>query len=91
MNVPTYFNAVKTEFEEVLTILASRKLSQNPNRDQEEIEHILLWLGDLAIVYISKLNYGKETISMEVCFPELKNLECLSHKIGTGYTSIPPF
>lgn len=28
---------------------------------------------------------------MELSFPELKNLECINQKIGTGYSSLPPF
>lgn len=66
-------------------------MAQNPKKDREEIDHIILWLGDIVVLYISKINSGKEAITVEAYFPELKNLECLSHKIGTGYSPLPPF
>jgi hypothetical protein len=44
-----------------------------------------------VLVYANKLNVGKSAINLEVYFPDLKNLECLSHSISKGYTSLPPF
>jgi len=52
---------------------------------------VVLWVGDIVLVYVNKLNSGKDAMNLEVYFPDLKNLECLSHKIGKGYSSIPPF
>lgn len=43
------------------------------------------------VVYVNKLNTGKEGINLEVIFSELINLECLTHQIGKIYTSLPPF
>lgn len=82
---------VKSDFEEALKAYAKKELNKTQKREKEEIDHIVLWLGDIVIVYIDKLNSGKEDISIEVNFPALNNLECLSHKIGSGYSSIPPF
>jgi hypothetical protein len=71
--------------------IAKKKLSEDKNADKDEIEHKVLWMGDIVVIYINKLNTGKEVINMEVNFPDLNNLECLSHKISRGYTSLPPF
>ena len=48
-------------------------------------------MGDIVVIYINKLNTGKDAINLEVNFPDLNNLQCLSHKINRGYTSLPPF
>ena len=71
--------------------ITKKKLSEDKNADRDEIEHKVLWMGDIVVIYINKLNTGKEAINMEVNFPDLSNLECLSHKISRGYTSLPPF
>ena len=71
--------------------ITKKKLSEDKNADRDEIEHKVLWMGDIVVIYINKLNTGKEAINMEVNFPDLANLECLSHKISRGYTSLPPF
>lgn len=75
----------------MLKAYAKKELSLHKDANRDEIEHIVLWLGDIVIVYINKLNSGKETITTETYFPELKNLECISDKIGTGYCSLKPF
>ena len=71
--------------------IAKKKLKEDKNANRDEIEHKVVWLGDLVLIYINKLNTGKEAINMEVNFPDLTNLECLSHNINRGYTSLPPF
>lgn len=48
-------------------------------------------MGDIVVIYINKLNTGKSVINLEVHFPELTNLQCLSHEIKIGYNSLPPF
>lgn len=50
-----------------------------------------MWMGDIVVIYINKLNTGKDAINMEVNFPDLNNLQCLSHNIHRGFTSLPPF
>jgi hypothetical protein len=54
--------------------IVKKKLSEDKNTDRGEIEHKVVWLGDLVVIYINKLNTGKEAINMEVNFPDLTNL-----------------
>lgn len=65
---------VKEDFESVLKAYAKKELGLNKDATRDEIEHIVLWLGDIVIIYINKLNSGKEAICTETYFPELKNL-----------------
>lgn len=43
-----------------------------------EIQHAVCWIGDIAYIYIKKVS-RKESVTVEVNFPELMNLECISH------------
>jgi hypothetical protein len=40
----------------------------------KDIEHGVVWLGDLVFVYIRKLNKSKSKINIEVSFPDQLNL-----------------
>lgn len=71
--------------------IAKARLKEDKSADRDEIEHKVLWMGDIVVVYINKLNTGKEMINLEVIFPELLNLECLTHPVAKEYTSLPPF
>jgi hypothetical protein len=57
----------------------------------EDIEHVIMWMGDIVIFYVQKVQGGKDSQNLEVHFPELTNLRCLTHKVGKGYTSLKPF
>ena len=37
------------------------------------------WQGDIVAVYIVKTNNKKDTVNVEVYFPEISNLSCISH------------
>lgn len=43
-----------------------------------DIAHVVCWIGDIAFLYIEKRSQKPE-ISIEVNFPELMNLQCISH------------
>ena len=50
-----------------------------------------MWMGDIVILFAQKSNGSKDEIQMEVNFPDLINLECITHKFGRGYSAVPPF
>lgn len=44
-----------------------------------DIAHSVCWLGDIIFIYVEKKNEKKKEIFIEVSFPELMNLQCVSH------------
>jgi hypothetical protein len=47
----------------------------------KDIEHGVVWFGDLVFVVIRKLNKSKNKINIEVNFPDQINLECINHNL----------
>ena len=71
--------------------MGRKELREGGGVKTEDVEHVILWMGDIVIVYIQKVAGGKDAHSLEVNFPELTNLKCLTHKISKGFTSLKPF
>lgn len=68
-----------------------RNLELKRTTTKEDINHAVCWLNDIVFIYIKQNNMSKKTIQLEVHFPELLNLKCLSHNIGCEYTYLEPF
>jgi hypothetical protein len=50
-----------------------------------------MWMGDIVVLYIRKVPGGKDAGNLEVYFPDLTNLHCITHDIGKNYTPVSPF
>ncbi len=44
----------------------------------------------MAILYFEKTSTVKKVVRMQVKFENIKNLECLSHEVGSGYVALEP-
>jgi len=75
----------------LLKELARKELREGGGVKTEDVEHVIMWMGDIVIVYIQKVAGGKDASNLEVNFPELTNLKCLTHKINKGFSSLKPF
>lgn len=47
--------------------------SESKKHTSEQFEHIIYWLGDLALMYIVK-TAKKDKLNLELSFPSLVNL-----------------
>jgi hypothetical protein len=47
--------------------------SESKKHTSEQFEHIIYWLGDLALIYIVK-TAKKDKLNLELSFPSLVNL-----------------
>jgi hypothetical protein len=70
-------NAAEAKWRNYLLKEGKRQLSVK-NQHNADIAHVVCWIGDIAFVYIEKLSKRAE-VNIEVSFPELMNLQCISH------------
>jgi uncharacterized protein YabN with tetrapyrrole methylase and pyrophosphatase domain len=65
----------REEFKDMLKEIAIKKFHEGEGvQDENDVEHIVMWMGDIVVIYVRKMNMGKELTNMEVNFPELHNL-----------------
>jgi hypothetical protein len=73
---------VRGKYESFLKDLAGKTLQESmlsSKKNKTDFVHVGCWIGDLATVFIkNKINGGK-ALKLEVGFPELQNLKCISH------------
>lgn len=67
--------------------IARKELNEGGGVKDDDIEHVIIWMGDIVIVYVKNIS-TKDIHNLEVNFPELTNLNCLTHKISKGYSSL---
>jgi len=65
-------------------------LDSNGGIKDEATEHVVMWMGDIVVLFIRKIYGGKDASSLEVYFPDLTNLHCITHNIGKNYTPVSP-
>ena len=81
---------VKKDFHDLLKEIGRRELNNGGIRDADT-EHVVMWMGDIVVLYIRKIPGGKDAGNLEVYFPDLTNLHCITHDIGKNYTPVSPF
>ena len=55
---------VKPEFHELLKEIGRRELKNSGGIRDDDIEHVVMWMGDIVILFIRKLSGGKDAPSL---------------------------
>ena len=44
--------------------MAKQEYSESNSSKKDEVSHVVLWVGDLMVIYVKKTNLGKESIQL---------------------------
>ena len=72
----------------MLKEIGQKEIRDGNGKYSDDLDHVIVWLGDIVILYIQKKAGGKDINNLEVNFSDLTNLVCISHKIGQGFSSL---
>ena len=60
---------VKKMFQDVFTEIAKKEMSQSGNTVKNDVSHVVMWVGDLMVIYVKRAQIGKDLIRMELHLP----------------------